>query len=157
MADNVAITPGAGVAIASDDIGGVQYPRVKVSRGADGEGRDWQGQCTPHRALSAASNNTTVVKASAGWLHYIIVSNTNATVRFLKLYDKSTTPAPASDAALLKLVIPIPPSNLTPMVIPFPEPVKFANGIGYALVTGISDTDNTSVSANEHLINIGYE
>jgi hypothetical protein len=35
--------------------------------------------------------------------------------------------------------------------------VKFANGIGYALVTGISDTDNTSVSANEHLINLGYE
>lgn len=36
MADNVAITAGAGTTIASDDIGGVQHQRVKVGSGADG-------------------------------------------------------------------------------------------------------------------------
>jgi hypothetical protein len=36
MADNVAISPGAGVTIATDDVGGVQYQRVKLDFGGDG-------------------------------------------------------------------------------------------------------------------------
>jgi hypothetical protein len=40
MADNVAITPGAGATVATDDIGGVQYQRVKVALGADGSATD---------------------------------------------------------------------------------------------------------------------
>lgn len=36
MADNVAITAGAGTNIASDDIGGVQFQRVKLALGPDG-------------------------------------------------------------------------------------------------------------------------
>lgn len=40
MADNVAITAGAGTTLASDDIGGVQYPRAKLSLGADGTAVD---------------------------------------------------------------------------------------------------------------------
>jgi hypothetical protein len=40
MADNVAITPGAGATIATDDVGGFQYQRVKVAFGADGSATD---------------------------------------------------------------------------------------------------------------------
>lgn len=40
MTDNVAITAGAGTSIASDDVGGVQYQRVKVAFGADGVATD---------------------------------------------------------------------------------------------------------------------
>lgn len=40
MADNVAVTPGTGATFATDDIGGIQYPRVKISQGADGSGTD---------------------------------------------------------------------------------------------------------------------
>lgn len=40
MVDNVAITAGSGTTLASDDIGGVQYPRVKISQGADGSATD---------------------------------------------------------------------------------------------------------------------
>lgn len=36
MADNVAITPGTGVQIATDDVGGVQYQVVKLATGGDG-------------------------------------------------------------------------------------------------------------------------
>lgn len=36
MADNVAITPGSGATIATDDIGGVNFQRVKLTLGADG-------------------------------------------------------------------------------------------------------------------------
>jgi hypothetical protein len=40
MPDNVAITPGTGTSIATDDIGGVQYQRVKVTFGTDGTASD---------------------------------------------------------------------------------------------------------------------
>jgi len=40
MADTLNITQGTGTTIATDDIGGVHYQRVKLSQGADGVGVD---------------------------------------------------------------------------------------------------------------------
>jgi hypothetical protein len=40
MADNVAITAGTGTSVATDDIGGVQYQRVKATWGPDGTAND---------------------------------------------------------------------------------------------------------------------
>jgi hypothetical protein len=40
MADNYAFTPGTGSTGASDDIGGVHYPRAKISWGVDGSAVD---------------------------------------------------------------------------------------------------------------------
>ncbi len=40
MADNIAITSGTGTSIASDDVGGVHYQRVKLAQGADGTAVD---------------------------------------------------------------------------------------------------------------------
>lgn len=36
MADNIAVTEGAGKTVATDDVGGVQYQRVKLDAGGDG-------------------------------------------------------------------------------------------------------------------------
>ena len=41
MADNVAITPGSGATVATDDVGGFHYQRIKVAVGADGVAADW--------------------------------------------------------------------------------------------------------------------
>jgi hypothetical protein len=41
LADNVAVTPGAGATFAADDVGGILHPRVKISIGADGTAADW--------------------------------------------------------------------------------------------------------------------
>jgi len=107
------------------------------------------------RVVSGASNNATVVKASAGRVLAISVNNVNAAARYLKLYNKATTPAPATDNASLKLVIPLAATSAVHLA--FPGGVKFASGIGFALVTGISDTDNTSVAASEHVVNIVFD
>jgi len=40
MADNISITPGVGVDVATDEVGGKHYQRIKVSHGADGEATD---------------------------------------------------------------------------------------------------------------------
>jgi hypothetical protein len=36
MADNIVITPGVGATVATDDVGGVQYQKVKLDGGGDG-------------------------------------------------------------------------------------------------------------------------
>lgn len=40
MADNLAYTPGSGATVASDEIGGVHYQRIKNAYGADGVATD---------------------------------------------------------------------------------------------------------------------
>ena len=40
MADNIAITAGSGTSVATDDVSGVHYQRVKVATGADGSAAD---------------------------------------------------------------------------------------------------------------------
>ena len=40
MADNVSLTPGSGFTVATDDVGGIHFQRVKVAFGADGNATD---------------------------------------------------------------------------------------------------------------------
>lgn len=93
---------------------------------------------------SAATNNATVAKASPGTLAGFDVFNTNAAARYLKFYDKATTPAPATDVPVLTFYLG-PTAPRTVFGIDF----KFLVGIGYALVTGAADADNTAVGAGE--------
>jgi hypothetical protein len=155
VSDNFVANPGSGGStFASDDIGGIQYPRLKVSVGPDSVAQDnWSSA----RLTSAASTNATVVKASAGALSWIYAVNLNAAVRYLNLYDKATTPAPATDNALLIAKLPIPASATgAGFMLPIPGGAAFPNGISFALVTGASDTDATAVAANEIFLWLGF-
>lgn len=155
MADNVSI-PGLGITGAGDDISSVFYPRVKLSVGADGAARDFIGKATAYKLTSAANNNAQSIKASAGYVHSIRAGNINAAIRYLKLYNKASAPAPASDNALLVEVIPLPANGL-PVVITYGDhPLEFTTGIAMAIVTDASDTGNTSVAASEIFVTIGY-
>lgn len=77
MADNVAVTPGTGATFATDDIGGIQYPRVKISQGADGSGTDVSsaaplnvtlanGSVPSHAVTNAGTFATQVTSIAAG-------------------------------------------------------------------------------------------
>ena len=69
MADNVAITAGSGTTIASDDIGGVQYQRVKLVVGADGVAADLapgQAAMAASVPVAIASNQSAVPVTNAG-------------------------------------------------------------------------------------------
>lgn len=57
MADNLAITPGSGATGAADDVGGVLYPRVKISAGQDGTAVD-SGTFTVSSNFNRPSNTT---------------------------------------------------------------------------------------------------
>ena len=153
MADNFVSNAGSGGStFASDDVGGTQYPRVKVSVGSDAVAQDnW----TPHRLMSAASTNATNVKGSAGAVGFIFAANLNAAVRYLKLYNKATAPTVGTDTPIATL--PIPAATVgAGFVIPIPGGVAFTNGISYALTTGYADSDTGAVAANEIFVFLGY-
>ena len=69
MADNVAITAGAGTTLASDDIGGVQYPRAKMTWGPDGTANDTDvasGKPMPVQLRSATGTAITPISPDVG-------------------------------------------------------------------------------------------
>ncbi len=158
MADNDTTLDASGstVTYASDDISSVKYPRVKLALGADGAARDMVGAATPYKLTSALSNNAQSIKASAGYVHSINAANINASIRYLKLYNKASAPAPATDNALLIAVIPLPANGLPVAIAYGDHPLYFSTGIAMAIVTDASDTGNTSTAASEQFVTVGY-
>jgi hypothetical protein len=146
MADNFATNAGSGGStFASDDISSVQHPRVKAGGGRDGVYAD---VATGFRLISAASTNATSLKASAGTLYSITAINLNAAVRYLKLYNKASSPTVGTDTPVA--TIPIPASATgAGFTVAFPLGFDFATGIAYALTTGAADADTGAVAANE--------
>jgi hypothetical protein len=105
---------------------------------------------------AAASINATVVKASAGRLFKIKGYNAAAAVRYLKFWNKTTTPAPASDAALIVFSFALKASDqfdidLTPLGY------AFSTGIGYTMSTGSANTDVAALTAADIVgLNVMY-
>lgn len=153
MADNFVANAGSGGAtFASDDVGGVQYSRVKKSVGPDGVAQDgW----TPARLISAATTNATNVKASSGQLGVIYAVNLNAAVRYLKLYNKASAPTVGTDTPVATLPIPASTTGAG-FALTIPDGLNFSLGIGYAVTTGAADGDTGAVAANEIFLLLGY-
>lgn len=64
MADNVAITAGSGTSIATDEVGGAHYQRVKVCWGADGTANDANAS-TPLPVVLTAAGTVAIGKLGA--------------------------------------------------------------------------------------------
>lgn len=83
MADNVAITAGSGTSIATDDVGGVQYQRVKIGLGVDGSATDMTGE----NHIGEVAGNTSQVLAS-----FTRPSNTTAYAALDAVNDSTSAP-----------------------------------------------------------------
>ena len=155
MADNYVANLGTGGStFAADDVGaGVLVSRVKVQVGPDGTGQDnW----TTARLIAAASTNATSVKASAGTLGFIYAVNMNAALRYLKLYNKASSPTVGSDTPVATLPIPASTTGAGFMLQIPGNGASFTTGIALALTTGIADADTGAVSANDVCLWLGY-
>lgn len=146
MADNIAITAGAGTNVATDDVGSVQYQRIKRSYGVDGAAADGT---TPYRNLDLGNTGASV-KGTAGQIHWWHIANLSAVWLYLKVYSKATAPSSA-DTPLM--TIPIPPNSAGNT--PLPAAV-FALGIGIRCTTGVADADTTSPATNNCIVDILY-
>ena len=111
MADNVAITAGAGTSIATDDIGGVQYQRIKMNWGPDasatdadhavGKGMPVQDAPISHyHLITAATTNVASIKGSAAKLRSVHVSNKADYPIYVKFHDTASTPTAGSGVVL---------------------------------------------------------
>lgn len=107
--------------------------------------------------LSAASNNLTQAKGSAGQLFSVVVTNTNAAPRYLKIFNKlSASVTMGTTAADFEFVIPGNTAGAG-VAINWDKGIALGTGITYAITAGVSLTDNTSVAANEVSALIGFK
>lgn len=146
MSDNFVANAGSGGStFASDDVSTVHYPRIKRSYGRDGIASDVG---TGFRLLSAASTNATSLKASAGTLYTLFAVNLNAAVRYVKFYNKASSPTVGTDTPVA--TFPIPASTTgAGFYIDLGPGFDFSTGIAYATTTGAADSDTGAVAANE--------
>ncbi len=113
------------------------------------------GGATPHFVVAANTNNSTSLKGSAGTVYAIQTGSIAASAPYyLKLYDKATAPTCGTDTPVgVFLVPPTNSGNNVSVVVG----KAFTLGIGYCVVTGIANSDNTAVPAATVLVNIDYK
>lgn len=111
----------------------------------------------PYRLVSAATDNPTSVKSSAGYLGYIVVSNVNAAVRYLHVYDKASAPTLGTDTPVLS--IPLPGGTTGGgAILAMPVGIEFTLGIALAITTTTGAVPATgAVAANEISVSLGYK
>jgi hypothetical protein len=113
------------------------------------------GFSTVQRLLSAAaSTNSTLVKATVGRVYLITGYNAAASVRFLKLYNKSTAPTVGTDTPIATFALA--PSAM--FAFDFDAiGLSFSAGIGFGLSNLNPDADTTALTAGDIVgMNIFY-
>jgi len=107
---------------------------------------------TTHSLVSAATTNATSVKASAGAIGNIVLTNASAAVKFFKLYNKASAPTVGTDTPVMIVGI---PANQT-VVIPYEQGLRLGTGIAYALTGLMPIADTTAVALNDVAVFIDY-
>ena len=98
--------------------------------------------------VSAATDNARIVRAGAGAVFGIDVSNTGATWLHLKLYDLSTVPLATDTPALVIGIAPNSARNVT-----FGDMgIGFKDGVGMRLVNGAANAATAVAAANQATI-----
>ena len=110
------------------------------------------GGLTAYKLISGASTNATSVKAAAGKVCLIAATNNGAAARYLKLYNKASSPTVGSDTPVQTYMLPAGGG----IVIQSPIGIAFSTGIALAITSGIADSNSGAVSADEVAVNIGY-
>jgi hypothetical protein len=106
-----------------------------------------------YNVTSAASTNAAVIKASAGNIRRLVVNNTTATARFLKLYNKATAPTVGTDVPVAIITVPaMGQVNLDCKA----TGLVFGTGIGIALTAAAAYTDVAAVAAGALIVKISY-
>jgi len=150
----------ASIAAGDNNIGNVDVLTIAAGANLIGDvaiGNRASGGATPYSYISDATDFVSVTDG-ATTLYAISCTSIDATVIYLKVYDKATAPDPSADAASIKLRFAVPSlATGAGFVWSVPQGMDFPTGLGFALVTGAADTDETAVSANEVMVNLVYK
>lgn len=97
------------------------------------------------KVKSAASTNSTLVKAGATVLYgYNLTNSTAATVQFIKLYNKATAPTCGTDTPAFTLTVPANSSTVWSTDIG----LYFPLGLGYCITAGVAESDSAIAAAD---------
>jgi len=105
-----------------------------------------------YRNLNVGSTGASI-KASAGYLQHIDVSNNAASPRFVKFYNKATAPTVGTDTPVITLQL----AASSTLSIDYFAGIPFSLGIGIGAVTGVADNNTTNTTANDVVINVYYQ
>ena len=173
MADNFTANAGSGGStFASDDISSVQFPRVKLTLGADGT-NDGDASLTnpiPVRVAPMAADGCDIfrsldldeseeeVKASAGCVYGLWFSNTATATRFLKFYNATAASVTVGTTTpVLTIALPGNTSDDISGVFSIAQGIKFSTAICVAATTGVADNDTGAPAANDVVVNVFYK
>src|SRR3989344_1428993 len=92
------------------------------------------------------------IKSSAGQIYGWVLFNDSAAVRYVKLYNKSSSPSVGSDTPFM--TIPLPAGGGAN--VNFTSGITLSNGIGIGATTGITDLNTSSPAAYDVIVNIIY-
>lgn len=119
---------------------------------------DPQLGATPFRLVAAGvTEDKTVLKASAGRLMSVNVSNIAAAAAHIKFYDKATVPAVASDVPVWQCAVGGATAGAVSSPYIPPCGIAFATGIAFVIVTGAGDTNATEVTAADVVLSGSYK
>jgi hypothetical protein len=90
---------------------------------------------------SAASTNAVSVKATAGNIYLVVLSNPTATPAYFKLYNKATAPTVGTDVPVITLLSPANSTNIYDFAV---LGVRFTLGVAIACTGAITVADTTS-------------
>lgn len=172
MADNFTANAGSGGStFASDDIGSIQFPRVKITTGADGV-NDGDVSTTvpmPTRLIPMATGGTSIfrsidideteeeIKGTAGTVYGVWFSNMATSTRFLKFYNATAASVVVGTTTpVLTLAMPGNASDDVSGVFSLPHGIAFNTAITVAATTGLADNDTGAPGANDCIVNVFY-
>lgn len=93
----------------------------------------------------AATTNATLVANGPCDLYGIIVTNTAAAVKFLKIYNKASAPTVGTDVPVLTIALPA----TALQNIQFESGFYLNIGLSYAITGADGDSDTTAVTAGD--------
>lgn len=106
-----------------------------------------------YELTSAATTNAASIKAAAGEVRRIVARNTTTSARYVKLYNKSSSPSVGSDVPIFNVNV---PAKGTVNILGQGPGLVFSTGIASAVTTNAVHTDSTAVGAGDVILDIQY-
>ncbi|HEY5549587.1 MAG TPA: hypothetical protein VIK37_00020 [Candidatus Saccharimonadales bacterium] len=92
------------------------------------------------------------IKSSAGQIYGWFLFNTSTVIRYVKLYNKSSSPIVGLDKPMM--TIPLPAGGGAN--VNFTSGIHFSRGIGIAATTGVADSSTGQPADGDIIVNIIY-
>lgn len=111
------------------------------------------GGLSMYHVVSAATTNVANIKASAGQLYSVLISNRAAYSVYVKFHNTAGTPTAGSGVVRTVGV----QSGVDIAVSLAPLGLTFATGIGISIVKGITDADAVAVALSDCVVDVAYK